>query len=152
MVAAGGRGVAGTMPAVEGGVRGEGVRPAVVLLGIAVWLGARALGELGPAEASEPERGGLLRIFSGFLGLTLLNPVTSVYFTALILGLRGGELEAGSAKVAFVAGLPRLPVLAVAAGRRRVGPPPPAPDEGSAGHEPPRRRDRRPPGARILLG
>ncbi|HEX6262338.1 MAG TPA: LysE family transporter [Actinomycetota bacterium] len=92
------------MPAVEGGVRGEGVRPAVVLLGIAVWLGARALGELGPAEASEPERGGLLRIFSGFLGLTLLNPVTSVYFTALILGLRGGELEAGSAKVAFVAG------------------------------------------------
>lgn len=69
-----------------------------------MWLGARALGELGPAEASEPERGGLLRIFSGFLGLTLLNPVTIVYFTALILGLRGGELEAGSAKVAFVAG------------------------------------------------
>lgn len=46
---------------------------------------------------------GALRTFTLFLGLTLLNPMTVVYFAALILGLSStgtGPLE----KLAFVAG------------------------------------------------
>jgi arginine exporter protein ArgO len=57
-----------------------------------------------PADIEAAEQGGSARrTFATFLGLTLLNPITVVYFAALILGLKGagaGPLE----KAAFVAG------------------------------------------------
>ena len=57
-----------------------------------------------PADVDAAERGGSARrTFAAFLGLTLLNPITVTYFTALILGLTGtgvGPVE----KAAFVAG------------------------------------------------
>jgi arginine exporter protein ArgO len=57
-----------------------------------------------PADVEAGERGGSTRrTFAAFLGLTLLNPITVTYFTALILGLTGtgvGPVE----KAAFVAG------------------------------------------------
>ena len=56
------------------------------------------------ADVEAAERGGSAgRTFAAFLGLTLLNPITVAYFTALILGLTGtgvGPVE----KAAFVAG------------------------------------------------
>jgi arginine exporter protein ArgO len=54
-----------------------------------------------PTAVADPP--GALRTFTVFLGLTLLNPMTVVYFAALILGLSstgGGPPE----KLAFVAG------------------------------------------------
>jgi arginine exporter protein ArgO len=54
-----------------------------------------------PAAVADPP--GALRTLAVFLGLTLLNPMTVVYFAALILGLSStgtGPLE----KIAFVAG------------------------------------------------
>ena len=57
-----------------------------------------------PADVEATERhGSARRTFATFLGLTLLNPITVTYFTALILGLTGtgvGPVE----KAAFVAG------------------------------------------------
>jgi arginine exporter protein ArgO len=60
--------------------------------------GADPLGRGGPPEpadlrATAPRAG---RTYAGFLGLTLLNPMTVVYFGALVLGLpalRGGIAE-----------------------------------------------------------
>lgn len=54
-----------------------------------------------PSAVADPP--GAFRTFTLFLGLTLLNPMTVVYFAALILGLSStgsGPLE----KLAFVAG------------------------------------------------
>jgi arginine exporter protein ArgO len=79
------------------------VASVVVLIAIAVrgLLVLRRDARAEPAAVADPP--GLSRTFSVFLGLTLLNPMTVVYFAALILGLSstgGGPLE----KVAFVAG------------------------------------------------
>lgn len=56
------------------------------------------------ADVEAASRAGSARsMFAAFLGLTLLNPITVTYFTALILGLTGsgvGPVE----KAAFVAG------------------------------------------------
>jgi arginine exporter protein ArgO len=56
-------------------------------------------------EAALARPRGLRRTFAGFLGLTLLNPLTIVYFTALILGLRDQRLTPLEARAAFVAGV-----------------------------------------------
>lgn len=42
--------------------------------------------------------------YATFLGLTMLNPQTMVYFSALILGNAGDRLATNAARVAFVAG------------------------------------------------
>jgi len=85
----------------------------VVLVAIALrgFLGLRALA--GPAAADgatiradveAAERGGsVARTYGVFVGITLLNPVTVIYFAALILGL-GSTGVAPPEKAAFVAG------------------------------------------------
>jgi threonine/homoserine/homoserine lactone efflux protein len=58
----------------------------LILVGLGVvglWR-ARTDGSAGPSPAVEPA--GLLRIYLQFLAITLVNPMTVVYFAALILG------------------------------------------------------------------
>jgi arginine exporter protein ArgO len=74
---------------------------ALVLIAIAV---AGVLKATNAESAIAPERGSLPRTFLAFLGLTLINPLTVVYFTALILGLDDKVLAGTTSKVAFVAG------------------------------------------------
>ena len=75
----------------------------LLLVGIGVrgLLAVRRDARAEPGAVSLPP--GALRTFATFLGLTLLNPMTVVYFAALILGL--ASTGAGPAeKAAFVAG------------------------------------------------
>jgi len=79
------------------------VASVAVLVAIAVrgLLALRRDARAEPAAVADPP--GAARTFVVFLGLTLLNPMTVVYFAALILGL--ASTGAGlPEKVAFVAG------------------------------------------------
>ena len=60
-------------------------------------------GSLVRATGPAPGPSGALRVFFTFLGLTLLNPVTVTYFTALILGFAATGVGPAE-KAAFVAG------------------------------------------------
>lgn len=92
-----------------GAIVAAAVRPAidplrvvaiVVLVAIAVWNLRNALSR--PEETEVPRvTGG--RTFVTFLGLTLLNPVTVVYFASLIVGLDLTEASAAERAV-FVVG------------------------------------------------
>lgn len=56
---------------------------------------------------SEPEPGnedGLLFIYTEFIGLTLLNPLTIVYFVALVLGRDAGTTLSTLDRILFVVG------------------------------------------------
>ena len=79
---------------------------AAVLVGLAGRTAAAALRHYRDPTRAEPG-GGLStpgRAFLGLLGLTLLNPMTIVYFGALVLGRRtGGELGALGSVVFVVA-------------------------------------------------
>lgn len=82
---------------------------AIAVRGLLVLRRASALSQdrsaaLMRADVEAAEQGGSAsRTFAVFLGLTLLNPVTVTYFTALILGLTGTGLGP-TEKAAFVAG------------------------------------------------
>lgn len=98
-----------TVAASLGAVVAAAVRPAldplrvvaiVLLVAIAVWNLRNAITR--PEEIETPRvTGG--RTFVTFLGLTLLNPVTVVYFASLIVGLDLTEASAVE-KAVFVAG------------------------------------------------
>jgi arginine exporter protein ArgO len=60
---------------------------AAVLAAIAVRGLLRARREPAPADASPPGRGELALTYVKFLGLTIVNPLTVVYFAAVVLGL-----------------------------------------------------------------
>ncbi|MFJ9177082.1 LysE family transporter [Streptomyces sp. NPDC102360] len=78
---------------------------ATVLLGLAARTALRAVRERGstPDAAVPSALGRPTRAYLGFLGLTLLNPWTIIYFSALVLaGPAGGDVN-GSARTAFVA-------------------------------------------------
>lgn len=70
----------------------------VVLVGIALW---NLRGAIRPSSSTELPEVSAGRTFLTFLGLTLLNPVTVIYFASLIVGL---DLTAASVseKVVFV--------------------------------------------------
>ncbi|HET8661581.1 MAG TPA: LysE family transporter [Micromonosporaceae bacterium] len=82
---------------------------AAVLLALAARTAATALGRRrGPvqARADETTLGTPARAFGALLGLTLLNPMTIVYFGALVLGRRSaGALEPAEAAVFVAAAL-----------------------------------------------
>jgi arginine exporter protein ArgO len=91
---AGGAAVAGLIAPIATPLRWAA---AVVLLGLAV---VTARGAFRPPGAAREERPATpLRAYTGILALTLLNPATVIYFTALVLGRSG---EGGGAW--FVAG------------------------------------------------
>jgi threonine/homoserine/homoserine lactone efflux protein len=103
-----------TLAAVAGQALGEALAPytgvlkiasAVVLVGMGGWGLWRLLrpGATGPAAQAAPRAEKLLGIYTRFVGLTLLNPLTIAYFAALILG-RGAEISGWGGRLAFVAG------------------------------------------------
>lgn len=66
---------------------------AVVLFGLAVRTAVLAIRDFrSPAEedARPQAPSGPLRAYLGFLGITVLNPTTVIYFVALVLGRHGG--------------------------------------------------------------
>ncbi|HEY4452933.1 MAG TPA: LysE family transporter [Pseudonocardiaceae bacterium] len=101
------------------------IAAAVVLIGLAARTAVVAIRvyRAGPTESGEVEPpSGPLRAFLGFLGLTVLNPTTIVYFVALVLGRHGGFAGwtgAGFAGAVFVASISWHVLLA--AGGRLVG-------------------------------
>ena len=78
---------------------------ALVLVGLGGWglwrglRAARPAGQSRPAADAKP----LWATYARFVGLTLLNPLTVAYFTALILG-RGAEIARWGGRAAFVLG------------------------------------------------
>ncbi|MEV1321849.1 LysE family transporter [Micromonospora arborensis] len=84
VAAVGGAAVVGIVEPVSGPLR---VTAAAVLLALAAHGAWRALRPR-PVTGTRPRRGldTPLRAFVGILALTLLNPATVVYFTALVLG------------------------------------------------------------------
>jgi threonine/homoserine/homoserine lactone efflux protein len=103
---AGGVAIASLLAPISGWLR---LVSAAILLAIAAVMLIRALrSRRRERRAPDPEAGrprGLRRTFGGFLALTLSNPLTIIYFTALILGLRDQALTGLEAKAAFVGGV-----------------------------------------------
>ncbi|MDG4811347.1 LysE family transporter [Micromonospora sp. WMMD1120] len=106
VAALGGAGLAGVVEPVAGPLR---VIAAVVLLGLAahgLWRTWSAHRSRQPATATVG--GGLStpgRAYAALLGLTLLNPATVLYFTALVLGRRDTAAAGLGAALLFVAGV-----------------------------------------------
>lgn len=108
-------GLYATLAVLGGAVLSRAVQPvtvplrwvaAAVLLGLAARTALTAVRERGstPDAASQPSALGRPgRACLGFLGLTLLNPWTIVYFSALILAGPAGADAGGPARAAFVA-------------------------------------------------
>lgn len=98
----------------------------VVLALIAVFGIVRAVQPAETLPTDSPRNGDLARTYSRFLGLTIINPTTVVYFAAVIIGLGVAEgMTAGDGAVfvagAFLASLSWQTVIAAAgaiAGRR----------------------------------
>ncbi|HET6533110.1 MAG TPA: LysE family transporter [Actinoplanes sp.] len=93
---AGGAAVAGVIAPIAGPLRWVA---SAVLLALAAWTAAGAVRQRHRIPAQRAQPVGVLRAYLGILGLTLLNPATVIYFTALVLG-RGGT----GGGVWFVAG------------------------------------------------
>jgi threonine/homoserine/homoserine lactone efflux protein len=79
------------------------------LVALGIW-GLRKAAGRSPAQGAPADAHRPLRTYLNFVGITLLNPLTIVYFTAFILGrgtATGGTAAAGTAFV-FGAGLASL--------------------------------------------
>ncbi|HZM73055.1 MAG TPA: LysE family transporter [Candidatus Polarisedimenticolia bacterium] len=102
VAALGGGAVAGALAPIADPLRVAAV-VALVVVGIRGLRGALSSAAPDAAEASPqaPARGSAT--YLRFLGLTLLNPATVIYFTALILGLPQLGSSAGE-RIAFAAG------------------------------------------------
>lgn len=74
----------------------------IVLIAFGVWLLYQCL--RGRRESKEVNAMSNVNTYLLFLGLTLLNPVTIVYFTALILGLIAGTAVSFLDIILFVVG------------------------------------------------
>ncbi|GAB3810261.1 LysE family transporter [Micromonospora zhanjiangensis] len=79
-----------------------------VLLAMAAYtVGGALRRHRAPTGATSAERAGLGRpgrAYAGLLGLTLLNPLTVVYFAALVVGRQGAGRFTPATAVAFVLG------------------------------------------------
>jgi threonine/homoserine/homoserine lactone efflux protein len=77
----------------------------LVLIVIAI-VGLRRVGQATgqPDEATELTSNGLARTFARFLGLTLINPTTIVYFAAVIIGLGVADGLTTTEGILFVVG------------------------------------------------
>lgn len=79
---------------------------AAVLVGLAVWTALAAVRRYRRPVEVAPARTGLgtpARAYAGLLGLTVLNPMTIVYFGALVLGRRASDGLSLAAELVFVA-------------------------------------------------
>ncbi|NOY55147.1 MAG: LysE family transporter [Actinobacteria bacterium] len=82
----------------EGALRVAG---GLVLLVVAV---AAAMKTFRPGSESERTASSHVRALTGFLSITLMNPVTLTYFAALILGSAGGVATTATGAMLFVTG------------------------------------------------
>jgi arginine exporter protein ArgO len=97
----GGAAIAGLIESVEGPFR---ILSAAILfvMAVSVYLSSR---RDRPAAASEfPNRREYAGTFAKFLGLTIVNPPTVIYFVAFIVGLGLADDLSGGQGVAFAAG------------------------------------------------
>ena len=76
----------------------------LVLVLIAVIGLGRAMRPTEPAPAEYPRGGDLARTYGRFVGLTIINPTTVVYFAAVIIGLGVAEGMTAADGAVFVAG------------------------------------------------
>ena len=76
----------------------------LVLVLIAVIGLGRAMRPTEPTPAEYPRGGDLARTYGRFLGLTIINPTTVVYFAAVIIGLGVAEGMTAADGAVFVAG------------------------------------------------
>jgi len=101
----GGAALAGVIAPVAGPLRWVA---AAVLLALAAHTAASAVRHhRDPDRAAARSRDGLgtpRRAYAGILALTLLNPMTVVYFAALVVGRRAADALTGAGAAAFVAG------------------------------------------------
>jgi threonine/homoserine/homoserine lactone efflux protein len=100
LAAAGGVAIAGLLDPVERPLKivAVGVLAGIALRGLAVSFRSR-----GPLRSGSDFPVGTRGTYARFLGLTLLNPATVIYFAALIVGLPDLGREP-AARAAFVAG------------------------------------------------
>ncbi|MEH1129300.1 LysE family transporter [Micromonospora sp. CPCC 206061] len=80
---------------------------AVVLLGLAAYTAVTAVRHhRDPARAARSDAGLATppRAYVGLLGLTVLNPMTIVYFGALVLGRQASNGQSAAGEAMFVAG------------------------------------------------
>lgn len=99
----GGAALAGLVAPVSGPLRWVA---AVVLLGLAAKTARDALrhrGEAATARAADGRMGRPAGAYLALLGLTLLNPATVVYFSALVLGRRADDGLSAGAEALWVA-------------------------------------------------
>lgn len=77
---------------------------AVAATGVARWWRARERAAAGPGGAGPDGGASSARTFAGFVALTAINPLTVVYFAAVVAGL-ADRLTSPAGRVAFVVGI-----------------------------------------------
>lgn len=100
----GGAALAGVIEPIAGPMRWAA---AVVLLGLAAYTAVAAVRHhRDPARAARSDAGLAtpVRAFVGLLGLTVLNPMTIVYFGALVLGRQASDGHSVAGEAMFVVG------------------------------------------------
>jgi threonine/homoserine/homoserine lactone efflux protein len=78
---------------------------ALVLIALAVRGGAAAIGQFRRLPTSSRVRGtpvGPVRAYLGLLGMTMLNPITVIYFAALVLGRQTTSAPDNLQQVVFI--------------------------------------------------
>ena len=122
----GGAALAGAIDSVGDSLR---IFSAIVLAVIAIVGLRRSRTPPAEAEITHPDRSELAGTYARFLGLTIINPTTILYFAAVIIGLGvASELTGGTGVVfvlgAFLASLSWQTLLAVIGGfaRNRLNP------------------------------
>ncbi len=73
---------------IDGHERVVSVGSGLVLIAVAAWCTVRALGSRGPEPTAEVSPRSPGRLLTGFIGLTLVNPLTIVAFLAVTTGIR----------------------------------------------------------------
>jgi arginine exporter protein ArgO len=98
----GGAALTGVIARIAGPLRWVSAVVLIVLAGRIAWAAIRdhRSGEL--AESADSSRTTAGRAYASLLGITLLNPVTVLYFSALVLGSRANGLGGAAESAVFV--------------------------------------------------
>ncbi|MGI5148859.1 LysE family transporter [Plantactinospora sp. CA-294935] len=97
----GGAALAGLIEPIAEPLRWVAVGVLLLLAGTGAWGAVRHRTDPGRAARTDRSLGTPLRAYGGLLALTLLNPMTILYFAALVLGRRAGTDWSGGAEAAF---------------------------------------------------
>ncbi|MFD0971019.1 LysE family transporter [Plantactinospora endophytica] len=99
----GGAALAGLIEPVAEPLRWIAVGILLLLAGTGAWGAVRHRADPGRAASTDRSLGTPIRAYAGLLALTLLNPMTILYFAALVLGRRAAADWPASGEVVFVA-------------------------------------------------